>query len=100
MPFKLLIINNLTRLGGGVEFEVSIEVLQVIEIKKFIRVRFLRGGAFSEVSLTDLGQSRATRSEFSKVYCRSKCQSQYRVREADMWGLIYAEASRTCTDTG
>ena len=33
--FKLLIINNLT-VWGGVEFELSVEVYQVIEIKRFM----------------------------------------------------------------
>jgi hypothetical protein len=44
--------------AGRGEFELSIEVLQAIEIKRFRGEIFLRSGAFSEVFVTDSGSSR------------------------------------------
>jgi hypothetical protein len=41
------------------EFELSREVLQVIEMIKFRGKMFLRSGTFSEVFVTDSGSSRA-----------------------------------------
>ena len=46
-------------LAGGESFELSIEVLQAIEIKKFRGDTFLFSGTFSDVSVTDSGPSSA-----------------------------------------
>ena len=52
-------------MAGGVEFEPSLEVLQVVEIKRFIGGVFLCicSGAFNKGSLTD---SESSRKVFSK----------------------------------
>ena len=49
---------HLDCVAGGGEFELSIEVLQTIEIKILIGGIFLCSGAFSEISVVDPGLSR------------------------------------------
>ena len=46
-------------MAGEVEFELSIEVLQAIEMIRFRGKIFLRSGAFSEIFVTDSGSSRS-----------------------------------------
>ena len=46
-------------LAGGESFELSIDVLQAIEIKRVRGATFLCSGTFSEISVTDSGPSSA-----------------------------------------